>query len=229
MVNYNDGFYEYAQLTLQGWTGGFTQLIGGIPPATYVVELVDSSGQSWGKSPPVAIPDAKVPPNPWQLALAHQLPTVLFTHYDGQVGSWAIDPATQDADPATDEITVTNLLGEDVVVERCLVASGSRTSCTPVGTVAPEADIRTVETLTPSTSAILTLMDVMSDHQALFIHPASDATQLFQRDLFQSRTYVGSCEIERILVHGARPSLNWSGYLTPIALSSCTGYGSSGS
>jgi len=208
------GFYEYESWTLgPGWTGGQGGPTSGIPPATYVVEMVDSAGQSWGKSAPLPIPAGT-----GFLTPGEQGPTVLFTHFDGQAGSWTIDPATQDSDPATDEITVTNLLREDVVVERCLIASGARTSCTPVGTVAPGADLPTVETVTSASST--------DDHQALFIHLASDANQSYQRDLIRGNLSSGPCEIERILVHGKRPYSpdRPDSVTTGFALSSCFGY-----
>ena len=159
--------------------------------STYVVELVDGAGKSWGKSAPLPIPASGGPYNP-----SGQSPGVVFINFDGQTGSWTIDPATQDADTATDEITVTNLLGENVVVERCTIADDERTSCTPVGTVAPQADLRTVETTVASSKA---------DHPGLFIHLASDASQSYQRDLVQGGgNFASSCQIERILVHGTR-------------------------
>ena len=131
---------------------------------------IDSAGQSWGKSAPLAVPAGGG--NRYDSTV--QNPTVVFTHFDDQVGSWNIDPSTQDSDPATDEITVTNLLGEDVAVERCTIAGGNRTACMPLGTVAPQADLRTVETPMASSK---------TDHPALFIHLASDASQSYQRDL----------------------------------------------
>ena len=155
------------------------------------MELVDSAGQSWGQSAPLAVPAGGG--NRYESTV--QNPTVVFTHFDDQVGSWNIDPSTQDADPATDEITVTNLLGDDVAVERCTIAGGARTSCTPVGTVAPQADLRTVETPMASSK---------TDHPALFIHLASDASQSYQRDLALGSGVSGSagpaCQIERIFV-----------------------------
>jgi hypothetical protein len=74
------------------------------------------------------------------------------------------------------------------------------------------------------------------DHQALFIHLASDASQSYQRDLIlhgttfnPGTTAAGGCEIERILVHGKRPySPNRSDLATDFAMSSCYGYASSG-
>ena len=75
---------------------------------------------------------------------------MIFAHFDDQVGSWYVDPTTQDSDPATDEITVTNLIHEDVVVQRCQMTAAGPTSCTSVGTVSPGADLRTVETLATS-------------------------------------------------------------------------------
>jgi len=206
-------FYDYQEWTLgPGWTGSAANPMSGIPPATYVVELVDSAGQSWGRSAPLGIPASTF------LSPGPRPPAVMFAHFDGQAGSWTIDPATQDADPATDEITVTNLLTEDVVVERCLIASGVRTSCTPVGTLAPAADLPTVETMTSASPT--------DDHQILFIHLASDADQSYQRDLIRGNPLSGACEIERILVHGKRrfsPNQPAS-IVTAFALSSCFGY-----
>jgi hypothetical protein len=120
--------------------------------------------------------------------------------------------------PATVEIIVTNLLREDVVVERCTIADGDRTACTPVGTVAPHADLRTVETTVTSSKA---------DHPGLFIHLASDASQSYQRDLVQTASAFGPCQIERILVHGSRgtPVYSPTG-TTAFAMSTCNGYSS---
>jgi hypothetical protein len=207
------GFYDYDYWPMQGWTGGWGSWFTGVPPGTYVVELFDSAGQSWGKSAPLAVPLGDGP-----YGSTAQNPAVVFTHFDDQVGSWNIDPATQDADKATDEITVTNLLGEDVVVERCTIADGDRTSCTPIGTVAPQADLRTVETPVAS----------KTNHPGLFIHLASDASQSYQRDLVQGTGNFGSvCQIERILVHGMRPNGLYSAMgTTGFAMSTCFGYSS---
>jgi hypothetical protein len=143
---------------------------------------------------------------------------VIFAHFGYQVGSWTIDPATQDSDPATDEITVTNLVDEDVVVQRCQMTDAGPTSCTSVGTVSPGADLLTVETLTTSTSA----------YQALFIQLASDTSQSFERDLVQGvaeGSYFGAnCQIERILVHGTRPVTPGLSASPEFAMSSCYGY-----
>ena len=177
------------------------------------MELVDGAGTSWGRSAP-NIPAGGGPYNP-----TGQSPAVVFINFDGQTGSWTIDPATQDADTATDEITVTNLLGEDVVVERCTIADDERTSCTAVGTVAPKADLRTVET---------TVAPSKADHPGLFIHLASDASQSYQRDLVQGGTnFEPTCQIQRILVHGMRPTPGYSPTgTTGLAMSSCYGYSS---
>jgi hypothetical protein len=130
----------------------------------------------------------------------------------------------RDADPTTDEITVTNLIDEDVVVDRCLIVAGNRTSCTPFATIAPGNDLLTVENVAASPKA---------DHQALVIRVPSDVSQSYQRDLVTGAgagVSGASCQIERILVHGRR--------LTPVhnppiggavALSSCYGYASGGS
>ena len=210
----DQGFYDYVNWMMGGWTGGWDNRLGWIPPDTYVVEFVDSAGRSWGKSAPLHIPAGDDPYNP-----SGQIPGVVFINFDGQTGSWNIDPATQDADAATDEITVTNLLAEDVVVERCTIADDERTSCTALGTVAPQADLRTVETLVASSQG---------GHPGLFIHLASDAGQSYQRDLVEGGGRFGStCQIERILVHGSRgtPVYSPTG-LTAFAMSTCYGYGS---
>jgi hypothetical protein len=210
-----NGFYDYLEWPMQGWTGGWDDFLTGVPPGTYVVEIVDSDGQSWGKSAPLAVPAGGG--NRFDYTV--QNPTVVFTHFDDQIGSWNIDPSTQDADPATDEITVTNLLGEDVVVERCMIVGGARTACTPVGTVAPQADLPTVET--PAASS-------KTDHPALFIHLASDASQSYQRDLALGSGASGSagsaCQIERIFVTGVPQTASYSltGPAT-LAMSTCFG------
>jgi hypothetical protein len=211
-----EGFYEYSMVYLQGWTGGFSQWVTGIPSGTYIVELIDAAGQSWGQSAPLPISSGDSFLNP-----TTPLPTVVFAHYEGQTGSWIIDPTMRDADPATDEITVTNLVDENVVVERCLITAGSRTSCMPVGTVAPGADLLTVETVAGTS---------MGDHQALLVHLASDAAQEYQRDLVQKTINVpDGCQMERIIVHGRRPfaAANPTGS-TAFAMSSCYGYASGG-
>ena len=204
--------YDYDTFPLKGWTGGFMEGLGWFPAGTYVVELVDeNTGQSWGQSAPLPIP----PSDP-----SGQLPTVMFAHFDDQVGSWYVDPTTQDADPATDEITVTNLLHEDVVVHRCPMTAAGPTSCTSLGTVSPGADLRTVETLAISSS---------TNYQALFVQLASDASQSYERDLVQGTgASAASCQIERILVHGERPlppGYSQTGY-SGFAISSCNGYAS---
>jgi hypothetical protein len=190
-----EGFYDYEMLYLQGWTGGWPRAIRGVPPGSYVVELVDGSGRSWGQSAPLTV-----------LALANvfspgvQIPGVVFANFDGKVASW-------------------NMVDEDVVVERCLIASGSPTACVPVGTVAPGADLHTVETVAGSSE---------DDHQALLVRLASDGSQAYQRDLDEGSgdhfepVY---CQIERIIVHGRR-SENRSTLTGPaaVAVSSCYDY-----
>ena len=211
----SEGFfnYDYVSFPLKGWTGGSMEGLGWFPAGTYVVGLVDEdTGQSWGQSAPLPIPVSDP---------SGQLPAVIFAHFDDQVGSWYVDPTTQDSDPATDEITVTNLLHEDVVVQRCLMTAAGPTSCTSVGTVSPGADLLTVETLAASSSA---------DYQALFVELASDTSQSYERDLVQqeSGTFGASCQIERIMVHGERPlppGYGFNGY-TGFAMSSCYGYAS---
>jgi hypothetical protein len=204
--------YDYDTFPLMGWTGGSMEGLGWFPAGTYVVELVDeNTGQSWGQSQPLPVP----PSDPSDLSA--QLPTVMFAHFDDQVGSWYVDPTTQDSDPATDEITVTNLLHEDVVVQRCLMTAAGPSSCTSVGTVSAGADLLTVETLATSSSA---------DYQALFVQLASDASQSYERDLVQQKsgTFGASCQIERILVHGTRTLPPGQSSSPEFAMSSCYGY-----
>jgi hypothetical protein len=210
-----EGFYDYADWPLQGWTGGWSGWLQPVKPGTYVVELVDSAGQSWGQSAPLAIAASGDPTNP-----SGQFPAVVFAHFDGKVAAWNIDPATQDADTATDEITVTNLVDADVVIERCLISPGHPTSCTSVGTVAPGADLLTVERVADVSSE--------DEHQALVIRLTSDASQSYQRDLLQGTgnlNFGSTCQIERIFVHGTRHG----GYYgltgdTGLAMSTCYGY-----
>jgi len=201
-----EGFYDYVMVS---WGWNLDTLIRGIPPGTYVVELADSTSV-WGQSAPLPIPASDG-------SLVGELPTVLFT----QAGTWTVDPATQDADPATDEITVTNLTKEDAIVQRCLIASGSRTACRDVGTVAPGADLTTVETL-----ASVADSSPAGDHQALFIYLESDATESYQRDLVQLSRDVGACEVERILVAGTPSTTSFPGGAPRFAVSSCYGPGS---
>lgn len=209
MITSEEGFYDYYSWDLAGWTGGFDGWIRGFPAGTYAVEIVDNAGQSWGQSAPLSVPAGTGIQNP-----PVQLPTVLLAHFDGQARSWTIDPTTKDADPATDEITITNLIGEDVLVERCLITAAGRTACTPVGTVAPGGDLFTVETVGPWTG----------DHPALFIHLATDASQSYQRDLQGTAGSAGTCQIERILVHGSRTTFRIPAGGSAFALSSCYGY-----
>jgi hypothetical protein len=207
----DEGFYDYAKLSLQGWTEGWAPWVTGIPPGTYTLELVDSAGQSWGQSAPFAIPADLDFENP-----TTQFPAVVFAHYQGQSGVWTMDPTLQDADTATDEITVTNLTNDDVVVQRCLIADAVQTSCAPVGTVAPGADLLTVETMAAS---------LTGDHQALVMHLAGDASHSYQRDLIQrGGSFGASCQIERIIVHGRLAAYPYSqDVFTGVAMSSCYG------
>ena len=117
---------------------------------------------------------------------------------------------------------MTNLLARDVVVERCQVAGGSRTSCTSLGTVAPQADLRTVETPAGLSTA---------DHQALFIHLSGDDSQSYQRDLVvgsggNNPNFGATCQIERIFATGARTPTLGTGGTSTFAMSTCYGYAS---
>ena len=215
ITSQEDGFYDYAYLYLQGWTAARNSWFTGVRPDTYVVEIVDGSGQSWGQSAPLTVYAGINPYTP-----GVQLPGAIFANFDGKVASWNIDPLLQDADTATDEITVTNLVDRDLVVERCQISSGRSSACTPVGTVAPGADLLTVERMAD--------LPPKDDHQALVIHLASDANQSYQRDLLD-RGGVGfnfgsTCQVERIVVHGTRQVDNYGSTITRFAMSSCYGY-----
>lgn len=209
-----DGFYDYYTVSLQGWTGGWSNWIRWITPDTYVFEVVDSGGQSWGKSAPLAVSANGDPFN-----ASGQFPAVVLAHYGDTMASWTIDPMTQDADTTTDEITVTNLMAaETVVVDRCSIVSSSPTSCTPVGTVAPGGELLTVEKTTNVT--------MKDDHQALIVRLANDASQSYQRDLLVGSgnpDFGSTCQVERIFVHGERQT-GYSSRGTAIAMSSCYGY-----
>jgi hypothetical protein len=194
---------------MQNWTGGEPLGIGYIPGGSYVVELDDPTGQSWGQSPPQPLP-------PDNYADSSQLPAAIFAHFGDQVGSWIIDPSTQDSDPTTDEITITSLVDEDVVVYRCQMTAAGPTSCTTVGTISAGADLHTVETLAASTSG---------GYQALLVELVSDPSQSFERDLVQSTTTIGGvCQIERIFVHGTRPLSPAQSNVPEFAVSTCVGY-----
>jgi hypothetical protein len=206
-----EGFYDYYTWTLQGWTGGWASWIQGVEPGAHTVELVDSGGQSWGKSAPLAIAAGGTPSNP-----SGQEAAVLFAHFDGNVASWTVDPSSQDADTTTDEITMTNLAGEAAVVERCLISSSNPSSCTLVGSVAPGADLLTVEKVADVAAT--------DDHQALVIHLASES---YRRDLRAGTggfNFGSTCQVERIIVHSPRQT-GYSPTAGPsIAMSSCYGY-----
>jgi hypothetical protein len=206
-----EGFYQYTDFMMQGWTAGWPDWLGAVPFGTYVLEIVDSSGQSWATSGQL---DVSTPGG----GFSDPSVVVVFTHFDGQMGTWTIDPSTKDGDATTDEVTVTSVAAEDVVVERCLITStGDRTSCTSVGNVAPQANLRTVETLAGSSK---------TDHAALFIHLASDATKYYQRDLVPGASaYMSSCQVEGIFVYGARQASADPRYTVnqSIAFSTCFG------
>jgi hypothetical protein len=212
MVTSDEGFYDYSKFYLGGWTAGWADSLRGVPGGTYVVELDDDSGQSWGKSAPLPVPASENLADP-----SDQPPAVIFAHFGDQVGSWTIDPSTKDSDPATDEITVTNLIHEDVLVQRCQITAAGPASCTSLGTVSPGADLLTVETMAPSSKA---------DYQALFVSLASDPSQSYERDLVQGIVFGvgGGCQMERIFVHGSRPIPPGLIVRSQFAISTCVGY-----
>jgi hypothetical protein len=209
--------YNYLEFPrLQQWTAGVSAFQE-IPLGTYVVELVDDTGRSWGKSDPlpVHLPPAGSGPYP-------EVATVLFVHFDAQAGTWTVDPTTQDADPMTSEITVTNLTDGDVAVDRCVGPRTGRT-CTPVGTVAPGADLHTVQTNTPPPTT-MPVDPSAADASALVIHAAARATPFYERSLVYANGIFNACEVERIIVHGARELTDDKGVVlgkTAFATSSC--------
>jgi hypothetical protein len=211
-VTSQEGFYDYYTFQLQGWTGGYPQAIGWVPADTYVVGLVDETGQSWGESAPLPVLANE------SADTSDQLPAVIFAHFDDQVGSWTVDPSTQDSDPTTDEITITNLVHEDVVVQRCQMTAAGPTACTTVGTVSAGADLHTVETLAPNSTG---------DYQALFVELLSDPSQSYERDLVHAPVFFGeggACQIERIFVHGTRSLPPGQSNVPEFAVSTCVGY-----
>ena len=182
-----------------------------------MLELVDSAGQSWGQAPPLTIPPGADFSN-----FLVELPAVIFTHYEGQGGSWTVDPTLQDADTATDEITVTNLIDEDVAVERC------RSRRPPAGPPArPSAPSGREPTSSPSRRwrprRRATTRPSSSTPQAT---PASHTSGILVQ---KSGTFGASCQMERILVHGRRAAFPYSpDPFTELAMSSCYGYQSGG-
>jgi hypothetical protein len=209
----DEGFYEYVNWTMQGWTGGWNRSHGLDPAEHYVVELVDSAGNSWGKSAPLAIPAGGGPYSP-----SGQIPGVVFANFDGQTGSWNIDPATQDADTATDEITVTNLLGADVVVERCTIADGERPPARPS---APSRRTPTCARSRPRWPRRRPTTRPPS------FHLASDASQSYQRDLVQGADNFGFGLPDRADPrprHATDPRYSPTG-TTGFAMSTATGTG----
>ena len=105
-----------------------------------------------------------------------------------------------------------------MIVERCLIGVSGPTSCTPVGTVAPGADLLTVERVAGSSN---------DHHRGLLVRLASDTSQAYQRDLVEGRGPLGAttCQIERIIVHGKRSEDRSTPTGPPaIAMSSCYGY-----
>ena len=212
----DEGFYDYDEFPLQNWTGGYDVWLTGTPPGTYTLELVDSAGQSWGQSPPLTIP----PGADFSNSLV-QLPAVIFAHYEGQVGSWTVDPTLQDADAATDEITVTNLIDEDVAVERCL--SRRPPAGRPARPSAPSAGSRP-----PHRRDAGGLVDGRPPSP---LHPPRKRRQpaLPAGSVQRSGTFGASCQMERILVHGRRAANTYSpDPFTELAMSSCYGYQSGG-
>ncbi len=189
------GPYDYLKVEVREWiagTAGYAQ----VPPGTYVVEMVDASGTSWGQSPPIAAQSRNA--------------TIIFVHLDGQAATWVIDPATQDADPATMETTVSNLSGEDVTVRRCQVSSsidsvGSEQACTALGSAAAGADFHTVETISTNTMATLVPALLVGSYQRLLVGSTP-----------------AECQLERIVVMGMRTLP--SGADTRFAMSACNGF-----
>jgi len=197
------GPYDYLKVDVQEWIAG-TMTYANLPAGTYVIELVDASGTSWGQTPPIDVQE---------LNGARQPPIVVFVHLDGQMATWVLDPATADSDPTTMETTVTNLSHDSVTVQRCPPAgtAGGSQACTSLGTIAPGADLHTVEMLametttsSPTAATVSTLM-----------------VGSYQRLLVGAPLYL-PCEIERIAVTGVRTLR--TGATTQYAFSACNAF-----
>jgi len=196
----SQGPYDYLKVDVSEWIAGpvgYPQ----IPPDTYVVELVDASGTTWGQTPPITVHARNG---------VSQLATIIFVHLDGRDATWVLDPSMQDSDPATMETTVSNLSHEDVTVERCQLpgAAGGARTCTSLGSAAPGADFQTVETFTATgtgtTTAAVSALRVGS----------------YERSL--AAPTLGACELERIVVTGTRTLRN--GATPPFAMSACNAF-----
>ena len=139
VVTSQEGFYDYSSCSFRvGRRAGTAGSRGSLPAPT-----------SWSWWMPPARAGAsrrrwRLSAGPIIYTAALQIPAVIFAHFDGKVASWNVDPALQDSDTATDEITVTNMADEDVVVERCMVVSGNRPPARP------SAPSRREPTCTPS-------------------------------------------------------------------------------
>lgn len=190
------GPLDYLKTDVQEWVGG-TVGDAPVPPGTYVVEMVDTSGTSWGQTPPIAVSE------PLDAGSAVAV-TIIFVHLDGRATTWVLDPSTQDSDPATIETTVSNLSPDDVPVKQCqLTGDGGAPTCTSLGTVAPGADLQTVETIATDTSPTGAPVLGIGPYQLPFRSPTL-------------------CPLERIVVTGTRPLRN--GNSTPFDFSSCDGF-----
>jgi hypothetical protein len=194
------GPWVYAEVDVQEWVAS-TVARPMVPPGTYVVELVDASGTSWGETPPITVQHPAFGPA--------QPATIIFVHLDGLAATWVLDPTTADSDPATMDTTVTNLSHEDVTVQRCppgVAAVGP--TCTSLGTVAAGADLHTLETVTLDTTA--TQMTRTSPDATLFVGSYERALETAP---------FSDCQIERIVVTGTRTLRE--GTTTNFAMSAC--------
>lgn len=192
-----NGPYDYLTANVDEWISGDMNGAS-LPPGSYIVDLVDASGQIWATTPTL---DVQQPASPIQG------PTVIFVHLDGRAETWILDQATQDSDPTTMETTVSNLSGGDVTVNRCMGTGGlgSSLTCTPLGTVAAGDDFQTVETITTA--------------------PVTPATPVSTLTIgsYQSPTETnGYCQVERIVYTGIRTLRN--GSTTSPGFAACNGF-----
>ena len=193
------GPWVYLEADVQEWAGG-SIAYGLIPSGVYTIEMVDESGATWGQTPPITIQQPRG--NTGQMI-------VIFVDLDGVKATWVVDPATQDADPATMETTISNLSGLDLPVARCQIDSrqlgaGSPQDCTSLASVAPGTDFQTVETLTTDTMATTVPILSVGSLQVSLVTPE-----------------FGGCQIDRIVVTGTRTLRD--GSQTRYSFSSCEG------
>jgi hypothetical protein len=194
------GSWVYLEAEVKEWVAG-SIAYGLAPSGVYTVEMIDESGTTWGQSSPITV----------QKTGSFRGLTIIFVHLDGVQKTWVLDQSTRDADPATLEVTISNLSSADVPVARCQIDSRTGGApgpqdCTSLGTVAPGADLQTIEMLTTDTMA--TFAPILSVGSTL--------------ESLASSGFAGNCQVDRIVVTGVRTLRDGSS--TPYAFSACQGF-----